>query len=89
MNDDYGRQEEAKNTPNPLLGAKRAESIENNLYVKNIGNTRSLRTALNAMCAHCMGCNADHMEPNYKKDIKHCTSEGCPLWAFRPYKTGE
>lgn len=45
--------------------------------------------AIKAMCAHCMGCTADHMEPGFKQAIRACTSNSCPLFAFRPYRARE
>lgn len=53
---------------------------------KNVVNTRSLRTAVNAMCAHCMGCTVDHREPGLIQEVRGCTSRICPLWSFRPYQ---
>ena len=57
-----------------------------NPYVRNIGNSTSLRRALDAMCAHCMGCTEDHLEPGFRHDIRDCSSKTCPLWRFRPYQ---
>lgn len=57
-----------------------------NPYVRNIGNLTSLRKAVDAMCAHCMGCTASHMEPGFKHEIRHCSAPHCPLWEFRPYQ---
>ena len=68
------------------MRANRQDGIEHNAFVKNIGNTKSMRLAVNAMCAHCMGCNAEHMESGYKKDVRDCKSTDCPLWHFRPYR---
>ena len=79
-------QEPSRKQPEQLLGAKRPDTLQNNLFVKNIGNRSSLRMAINAQCAHCMGCTADHMEPDYRNSIRNCTSNQCPLWHFRPYR---
>ena len=57
-----------------------------NPYDRNLGNTTSLRTALNAMCAHCMGCTEGYMEPGFREEIRNCTAPKCPLWHFRPYQ---
>ena len=46
----------------------------------------SRKAAIDAMCAHCMGCTVDSVEPGYQAAIKHCRSESCPLWRFRPYQ---
>lgn len=55
------------------------------------GNTGSLRAHINAMCAHCMGCTAEHMERGFRAQIRACTAPACPLWPVRPYQrtTGE
>lgn len=52
------------------------------------------KTAINAMCAYCMGCTSveqgngqeDHLERGFRNEIKHCTSPACPLFDFRPYQ---
>jgi len=41
---------------------------------------QSMRSAVNAMCQHCMGYD------NYAKEIRRCTDRACPLYAFRPYQ---
>ena len=41
--------------------------------------------AIKAMCAHCMGCTADHLEPGFRDLIRECSSNACPLHAHRPY----
>jgi hypothetical protein len=82
--------QESQDSPRKLpIGATKGMTLEHNLYAKwaNMSDrTTSMRAAINAMCAHCMGCNAEHMESGYKDDIKNCTSTGCPLHPFRPYK---
>lgn len=42
--------------------------------------------AIKAMCAHCMGCTREHMEPGFRQCIRDCTSEGCPLHRYRPFQ---
>lgn len=49
----------------------------------------SRKAAIDAKCAHCMGCSVDSVEPGYQEAIKHCRSEACPLWRFRPYQLME
>lgn len=44
------------------------------------------KNAINAMCAHCMGCTADHIESGFRKAICDCTSTKCPLFSYRPYQ---
>ena len=45
--------------------------------------------AIKAMCAHCMGCTRDHIEPGFRECIRNCTSIGCPLHLYRPYQKKE
>jgi hypothetical protein len=47
---------------------------------------RSLRKHINAMCAHCMGCTLESINPGFANEIKHCTAPQCPLFAVRPYQ---
>lgn len=61
-------------------------TIEHNPMVRARGNTKSLRKAVDAFCASCMGCTVDHYEPGFKQEIRNCTATGCPLYNFRPYK---
>ena len=71
-------------------GGNDAESTfsptEYNPVSKNIGNSSSLRTAINAQCAHCQGCTETHTEPNFRNEIRDCSAPKCPLFSFRPYK---
>lgn len=46
--------------------------------------TRS--SAIKAMCAHCMGCTDDSIEPGFRGLVRDCASTACPLWQFRPYR---
>lgn len=47
-------------------------------------NPQSLRLAINAMCAQCMGeC------PGWRNEVRHCTAPHCALWNVRPYQSGE
>jgi len=36
------------------------------------------RGAIKALCGQCMGYD--------RKEITECSSEGCPLWVYRPYQ---
>ena len=51
-------------------------------------NTR--KTAIDAFCAHCMGEEINPprkpQKPGYRTSIANCTSTGCPLHDWRPYK---
>lgn len=57
-----------------------------NPVVKNLGNQTSMRTAINAMCAYCMGCTKDNREPGFIQNVRECTSYDCPLHHFRPHQ---
>ena len=71
-------------------GAKKAEMNP----IKRYYAKPTRKTAIFAMCAHCMGCTAteqgngqeDHLEPCFRIEIRNCTAPGCPLFHFRPYQ---
>ena len=52
------------------------------------------KSAINAMCAYCMGCTSveqgngqeNHLEQGFRNKIKYCTSPACSLFDFRPYQ---
>ncbi len=52
---------------------------------KSRRNPKSLRLAINAMCAYCMGCP----DPGWKGQIRDCTATSCPLHPQRPYQTND
>jgi hypothetical protein len=72
-------------------GAKKAEMNP----VKRYYAKPTRKSAINAMCAYCMGCTAieqkngqeDHLEHGFRNEIKHCTAPACPLFRFRPFQT--
>lgn len=55
---------------------------------------RSRAAAIDAMCAHCMGCtakeqgarNKDWTHPGFRKEIRNCSAPHCPLFEFRPFQ---
>ena len=57
-------------------------------------NYRSMRNAVNATCAGCVGVTAaiqgkgfvDHIEPRFKETIRACMVLSCPLHDYRPYQ---
>lgn len=67
--------------------------IETNPVKRNLAKTTRKR-AIDAACAHCMGCTAagqgsgavDHLEPGFREAIRNCTATGCPLHVWRPYR---
>ncbi len=63
-------------------------SNEHNPVIRNLGNTTSKASAITAMCAHCMGCTATHLEPSFRIEIRNCTAKQCPLYHVRPYCEG-
>ncbi len=52
------------------------------------------KTAINGMCAYCVGCTAieqkdgqgDHLEQGFRAYIGNCTAPACPLYKYRPYQ---
>ena len=48
-------------------------------------NKPTRKNAINAMCAHCVGCTETRLERGFKQQISGCTSTGCPLYVYRPY----
>lgn len=43
------------------------------------------KNAIDAMCVHCMGGTANHLEAGFRQSISACSSKGCPLYRFRPF----
>ncbi|WP_191621423.1 hypothetical protein [Marinihelvus fidelis] len=70
--------------------------VSRNLALISQGK-RSMRAAINAMCAHCVGCTAsdqgeafeDWIEPGFRKEIRQCSAFHCALWVFRPFQRKE
>ena len=61
---------------------------EHNPIVRAQSKPKSLRAAIDAMCAACMGCTIEMIEPGFRNEIRNCTSHHCPLWTHRPYQRG-
>ena len=57
--------------------------------IKLFDAKQTRQRAIKAMCAACMGCTRDRLEPGFRDDIRRCSSTGCPLYIFRPYQTKE
>lgn len=51
-------------------------------------NRPTRKNANNAMCARCVGCSIDHLEPGYRQDIKNCSVNDCPMHKQRPFQQG-
>jgi len=45
--------------------------------------------AIDAKCASCMGCTKNHLEDGFKKEIRNCSAQHCPLYPLRPYQLSE
>jgi len=71
-------------------GAKKAEMNP----IKRYYAKPTRKTAINGMCAYCMGCTSseqgngqeDHLEVGFRTFIGNCTALACPLFNFRPYQ---
>lgn len=42
--------------------------------------------AIKAMCAQCMGCDENSLEPGFRADIRDCANRGCALHQYRPFQ---
>ena len=77
-------------TSTPQL--KTATGTKNPVRRNCLKTTR--KKAIDAMCAHCMGCSSslqgdgytNYLEPGFRGFITHCTARGCPLYPWRPFK---
>ena len=54
--------------------------------IKRFQRTPTRKNAIDAKCAECMGCSSDYLEPGFRESISTCSSKGCPLYSFRPYR---
>ena len=54
--------------------------------LRQLDKKPTLRNGVRAMCAHCMGCTQTSRPSGLSRLIKECSSEGCPLYQFRPYQ---
>jgi hypothetical protein len=48
---------------------------------KNAVERKSMRAAVDSFCVECVGYQ--------REEIKVCTDQGCPLWAYRPYRISQ
>ena len=55
--------------------------VQKNPMDRHLDDPKSIRKAVHAQCFDCMGRSS-----GYRVDIRGCTSNGCPLFNFRPYK---
>ena len=60
---------------------------EHNPIIRARRKPNSLREAINAMCASCMGCTEQMIEPGFRNEIRDCSASHCPLWGQRPYQS--
>lgn len=70
----------------PFTGERKAPELNPILKAK-AKPTRG--NAIKAMCAHCMGCTEESVEPGFRSLIRDCGSPKCPLFAFRPYRRSD
>ena len=70
-----------------ILPETKPSAPEHNPIIRARAKPNSLRAAVNAMCAACMGCTEQMIEPGFRNEIRDCSSRDCPLWAKRPYQT--
>jgi len=52
---------------------------------KSKRNPKSLRLAINAQCAACIG----YPDAGWRREIRNCTAQHCGLWNVRPFQTTE
>jgi hypothetical protein len=63
------------------------DTREHNLIKKLKETPGSRKMAINAKCFECLGGTEKYMpDPGWKEAIRGCSSYGCPLREFRPYK---
>ena len=71
----------------PKNPASKKPIPENNPYRKFMRGPKTSRAgAIKAMCAYCMGCTLEEINPGFRSDIRNCTSTYCPLHSMRPYQ---
>jgi hypothetical protein len=51
---------------------------ECNPLMQAMAKPRSMRAAINAVCAACMGCTVDHIERGFRREIRNCTAPHRP-----------
>lgn len=51
-------------------------------YDKNPTRSRAIK----AMCAQCIGCTRERIEPGFARLIRECTAQNCAIYQFRPYQ---
>ena len=68
------------------LKAKRAQAETINNPIVRAEKTPTRGNAIKAMCAHCFGCTAQHLEPGFRDAIRDCSAPQCPLHPWRPFQ---
>ena len=69
-----------------LVEQKEATMRETN-PIKRFLKKPSLKNAVNAKCAECMGCSLGRLETGFQWAISTCSSHHCALHTFRPYQS--
>ena len=49
-------------------------TAEHNPIVRARSKPTSMRAAINAMCAQCMGCTEQMIEPGFRTEIRDCSA---------------
>ena len=76
----------ALTAPFPVRRGRKSTTPEHNPILRAKTKPNSLRAAINAMCAACMGCSEQMIEPGFRNEIRDCSALDCPLWPHRPYQ---
>ena len=75
----------ARRAAGKALWRESGAKAEYNPIVK-LETTNTRGQAIKAMCAHCMGCTREEVEPGWRDNVRNCTSPACPLFGFRPFQ---
>jgi hypothetical protein len=54
-----------------------------NPYERALAHPKSMKYAIRAKCWYCEGEGKD---PGWRRRIRHCVVDRCPLWHVRPYQ---
>jgi hypothetical protein len=65
---------------------RHSTTSEHNPIIRARSKPTSMRAAIDAMCAQCMGCSEQMIEPGFRNEIRDCSAPHCPLWLHRPYQ---
>lgn len=60
------------------------KAVTNPILRQKASDTR--KSAIEAMCAHCVGCTEHSVEEGFRSTIRDCENYVCPLFGWRPYQ---